>query len=87
MSDMYGVFGMLTREQIEEMSRQTLIDTLLKLSVKTQRDTVLAMPVRNVLQRLASHFLHNMKRPNLAKKSKSGKRPAKNLKWFNTEER
>jgi hypothetical protein len=45
------------------------------------------MPVRNVLQRLASHFLHSMKRPNLAKKSKSGKRPAKNLKWFNTEER
>ena len=87
MSDMYGVFGMLTKEQIEDMSRQTLIDTLLKLSVKTQRDTVLAMSERNVLQRLASHFLHNMKRPNLAKKSKSGKRPAKNLKWFNTEER
>ena len=87
MSDMYGVFGMLTKEQIEDMSRQTLIDTLLKLSVKTQRDTVLAMSARNVLQRLASHFLHSMKRPNLAKKSKSGKRPAKNLKWFNTEER
>ena len=78
---------MLTKEQIENMTRPALIDMLLKLSVKTQRDTVLAMSERNVLQRLASHFLHNMKRPNLAKKSKSGKRPAKNLKWFNTEER
>ena len=87
MSDMYGVFGMLTKEQIENMTRPALIDMLLKLSVKTQRDTVLAMSERNILQRLASHFLHIMKRPNLAKKSKSGKRPAKNLKWFNTEER
>ena len=81
---------MLTKEQIENMTRPALIDMLLKLSVKTQRDTVLAMSARNVLQtvqRLASHFLHSMKRPNLAKKSKSGKRPAKNLKWFNTEER
>ena len=87
MADTYGVLGLLTKEQIENMSRSELIDRLLKLSVKNQRDTVIAMSERNVLQRLASHFLHNMKRPNFAKKSKTGKRPAKNLKWFNSEER
>ncbi len=87
MADTYGVLGLLTKEQIENMSRSELIDMLLMLSVKNQRDEILKMPERNVLQRLASHFLHNLKRPNFAKKSKSGKRPAKNLKWFNSEER
>ena len=44
------------------------------------------MPERNVLMRMASFFLSNMKRPNTAKKTK-GKKPAKFLKWFDTEER
>jgi hypothetical protein len=82
-----GVLGMLTREEVEKMTRPALIDLVMRFDEKTQQNTILAMPERNVLQRLASHFLHNMKRPNLAKKSKSGKRPAKNLKWFNSEER
>ena len=82
-----GVLGMLTREDVEKMTRPALIDLVMRFNEKTQQNTILAMPERNVLQRLASHFLHNMKRPNLAKKSKSGKRPAKNLKWFNSEER
>ena len=82
-----GVLGMLTKEEVEQMTRPALIDLVLRFNEKTQQTTILAMPERNVLQRLASHFLHNMKRPNLAKKSKSGKRPAKNLKWFNSEER
>jgi hypothetical protein len=82
-----GVLGMLTREDVEKMTRPALIDLVMKFNEKTQQNTILAMPERNVLQRLASHFLHNMKRPNFAKKSKTGKRPAKNLKWFNSEER
>jgi hypothetical protein len=82
-----GVLGLLTKEDVEKMTRPALIDLVMKFNEKTQQNTILAMPERNVLQRLASHFLHNMKRPNLAKKSKSGKRPAKNLKWFNSEER
>ena len=82
-----GVLGLLTKEDVEKMTRPALIDLVMRFNEKTQRNTILAMPERNVLQRLASHFLHNMKRPNLAKKSKSGKRPAKNLKWFNTTKR
>jgi len=82
-----GVLGLLTKEDVEKMTRPALIDLVMRFNEKTQQNTILAMPERNVLQRLASHFLHNMKRPNLAKKSKSGKRPAKNLKWFNSEER
>ena len=82
-----GVLGLLTREDVEKMTRPALIDLVMRFNEKTQQNTILAMPERNVLQRLASHFLQNMKRPNLAKKSKSGKRPAKNLKWFNSEER
>jgi hypothetical protein len=82
-----GVLGMLTKEDVEKMTRPALIAMVLRFNEKTQQNTILAMPERNVLQRLASHFLHNMKRPNFAKKSKTGKRPAKNLKWFNSEER
>jgi hypothetical protein len=78
---------MLTKEDVEKMTRPALIAMVLRFNEKTQQNTILAMPERNVLQRLASHFLHNMKRPNFAKKSKTGKRPAKNLKWFNSEER
>jgi hypothetical protein len=82
-----GVMGLLTREKVEQMTRPALIDLVMRFNEKTQRNTILAMSERNVLQRLASHFLNNMKRPNLVKKSKSGKRPAKCLKWFNSEER
>ena len=82
-----GVLGMLTREEVEKMTRPALIDLVMRFNEKSQRNAILAMSERNVLQRLASHFLNNMKRPNLVKKSKSGKRPAKCLKWFNSEER
>ncbi len=87
MENQIGVLGLLTKEDVEKMTRPALIDMVLRFNEKYQQNAILAMPVRNVLQKLASYFLSKMKRPNLPKKSKSGRRPAKNLKWFNTTER
>ena len=76
----------LTKEQMENMTKDKVIQYALRLLKKFEQNEVLKMPERNVLMRMASFFLSNMKRPNTAKKTK-GKKPAKFLKWFNTEER
>ena len=49
-----GVLGLLTREDVEKMTRPALIDLVMRFNEKTQQNTILAMPERNVLQRLVS---------------------------------
>ena len=76
----------MTKERLEAMSKTRIVHYALFLLKKFEANEVLKMPERSVLMRMASFFLSHMKRPNTAKKAK-GKRPAKFLKWFNTEER
>ena len=77
-----------SKEELEAMNKQGIIAYCLGLTKKFQEIQVTKIPERNVLMRMSSHFLAHMKRPNVARATKGkGKRPAKFLKWFNTEER
>ena len=63
----------MSKERLEAMSKDRLVNYTLLLLKKFEANEVLKMPERSVLMRMASYFLSHMKRPNTAKKAK-GKR-------------
>ncbi len=72
------------------MTKEELIAYIQVSKLQIARNEIYQMPVRNVFQKMNSFFLHNMRSPNTGKvsvKGLKGKKPAKYLKWFNSEER
>ncbi len=72
------------------MTKDELIAYIQSFQIEQDRNEIYQMPLRNVFQKMNTFFLHNMKRANTNKanvKGRKGKKPAKYLKWFNSEER
>jgi hypothetical protein len=69
------------------MSKKEIIEAYRGLVYLIEEHELEGVSVYNTLQKMCTHFLKSMRRPNTAKKSTKGVRPAKFLKWFNTEER
>ena len=78
---------MKTPQELKAMTKDELIAYIQSLQLENERNEILAMSDRTVLQRMNTFFLHNMKRANHSKARVKGKKPAKYLKWFNSEER
>ena len=78
---------MLTKEELKAMDKKDIIKQYLYLAQKLEQTEVKAISDRSTLMKMSSHFLAHMKRPNVNRTAKKGKRPAKFLKWFNSEER
>ncbi len=78
---------MKTALELKAMNKTELINYILETQSENERNEILAMSERTILQRMNTFFLHNMKRVNHSKIRIKGKKPAKYLKWFNSEER
>jgi hypothetical protein len=78
---------MKTHQELKAMTKDELIAYIQSLQIEHDRNEIYQMPLRNVFQKMNTFFLHNMKRVNHSKARVKGKKPAKYLKWFNSEER
>jgi hypothetical protein len=78
---------MFTKDELKAMDKKELIKHFLALCKIQEEREVQGISKRSTLMRMVSHFLGHMKRPNTNHTAKKGKRPAKFLKWFNSEER
>ena len=78
---------MKTKAELNAMSMDKLIEYIIAMKETVVMNEISAMSDTSVLQRMNTHFLQTMKRPNLSKTRVKGKKPAKYLKWFTSEER
>jgi hypothetical protein len=76
-----------TKDELKAMDKKELIKHFLALCKHQEESEVQGISESTTLIRMVSHFLSHMKRPNTTQTAKKGKRPAKFLKWFNSEER
>jgi hypothetical protein len=76
-----------TLQELNTMTKKELTAHILQIQGENERNEIRAMSERTILQRMNTFFLNNMKRVNHSKIRIKGKKPAKYLKWFNSEER
>ena len=76
-----------TLQELNTMTKKELTAHILQIQGENERNEIRAMSERAILQKMNTHFLNHMKRVNHSKIRVNGKKPAKYLKWFNSEER